>query len=212
MGEYFFKNIGLLSGGVFYKDIDNVIFTDRTLANENGTNYLVSQAKNLKNVNLFGIEAGINKRFDFLKGFWSGFGAEFNYTYIKSEVSVPRMLNNKVIEEKTSLPDQSKHLFNAILFYERNNVMVRLAGNYRGKSIETINQQLGPDYYIWTAKNFTLDASATYTLNKSIRLFVELNNLTNEPLKTFMGDQRRITMMEWYAQRGQAGIRWDIVK
>lgn len=212
MGEYYFKNIGLISGGVFYKQIDNVIFTDRYLTTINGTNFLIAEPKNLKKSSLAGFEAGINKRLDFLKGFWSGFGVEFNYTYIHSEVDVPRLVGTTTVIDKTSLPNQSKNLFNAILFYERNGFMVRLAGNHRGASVETINQQLGPDYYTWTDKNFTVDASSTITLNKRIKLFVELNNLTNEPLRTYMGDVRRPQMVEWYSQRGQAGIRWDIIK
>lgn len=212
MGEYYFKNIGLLSGGVFYKDISNIIFSNRYQETENGTSYLITTPGNLQSAYLLGFEAGINKRFNFLKGFWSGFGTEFNYTFIKSEVEVPRTVSGKITMDKTSLPNQSKNLFNAILFYERNGVMVRLAGNYRGKSIESINQQLGPDFYTWTAGNFTLDASATVSISNSLKVFMELNNLTNEPLKTYMGEKRRITMVEWYSQRGQAGIRWDIIK
>jgi TonB-dependent receptor len=213
MGEYYFDNIGLLSGGVFYKDISNVVFSDKSYYNDGTTNYVLTQSKNLSKASLFGFEAGISKRFNFLKGFWSGFGVEFNYTFINSEASVQRNLNETTkVTDKTSLPNQSRTLFNAILFYERNGVMVRLAGNYRGKSVETINQQLGPDYYIWTAKNFTVDASATVNINKHLKTFVELNNLTDEPLRTYMGDERRLTATEWYGIRGQAGIRWDIIK
>lgn len=213
MGEYYFKNIGLLSGGFFYKDLKNLIFNDRTSYTENGNNYLLSQAKNINNATLYGFEAGINKRFNFLKGFWSGLGVEFNYTFINSSVKVPRISgDNHQIIDKTTLPNQSKHLFNAIIFYERNGVMVRLAGNYRGASVESINQQLGKDYYIWTDKNFTIDASATVAVTNRIKVFVELNNLTDAPLKTYMGDKRRSTMNEWYGSRGQAGIRWDIIK
>ncbi|WP_295117047.1 TonB-dependent receptor [uncultured Chitinophaga sp.] len=212
MGEYYFSNIGLISGGVFYKQIKDVIFTDRSMETIEGTSYLMSQPKNLQDASLVGAEAGISKRLSFLPGLFSGFGVEFNYTYIHSEVKVPRLLNGATVTEKASLPNQSKNLFNAILFYERNGVMVRLAGNYRGKSLETINQQLGPDFYIWTDKNFTLDASATASITKRIKVFVELNNLTNEPLRTYMGDKRRITMLESYGLRGQAGLRWDIIK
>jgi TonB-dependent receptor len=212
MAEYYFKNIGLLSGGVFYKDIDDIIFTDRSFSIINGTNYLVSEPKNLDKASLFGFEAGINKRFDFLKRFWSGFGVEFNYTYVNSETKVPRLSGTTTVLDKTSLPNQSKNLYNAILFYERKGVTVRLAGNYRGASVETINVNLGPNYYVWTDKNFTLDASATVSIAKKVKVFVELNNLTNEPLRTYMGDKRRPVMTEWYSQRGQAGIRWDIIK
>lgn len=212
MGEYYFDNIGLLSGGVFYKRIQDVIFTDRSFYTEEGVNYMATQANNLDNASLLGLEAGISKRLSFLPGWWSGFGAELNYTYIHSEVNVPRTTVEPKIVDKTSLPNQSKHLFNAILFYERNGIMIRLAGNYRGASVESINQQLGKDFYIWTDKNFTLDASATVNLTSRIRAFVELNNLTDEPLRTYMGDKRRVTATEWYGRRGQAGIRWDIIK
>ncbi|TKC09413.1 TonB-dependent receptor [Pedobacter frigoris] len=210
MGEYYFNNIGILSGGVFYKDITDIIFTDVNMQNVGGSDFMVTQAKNLNKATLFGFEAGINKRFDFLNGFWSGFGVEVNYSFIDSKTEVPRLGNANQLD-KTGLPNQSKHLFNSILFYERNGVMVRLAGNYRGNSVETINQQLGPDFYTWSAANFTIDASATVAITKKLKAFIELNNLSNSPVKMYMGDKRRLTSSESYGSRGQAGIRLDIL-
>lgn len=216
MGEYFFDNVGLLSGGIFYKDIHDVIFNDASYYTEGGNSYKLTQAKNLQNASLFGFEIGINKRFDFLNGFWGGFGTEVNYTFIDSKVKVPRQVGSgataSTIMDKTSLPDQSKNIANFILFYEKGLVMVRLAGNYRGASVYTINQNLGPDYYTWTAKNFTVDASATVDVAKNVKVFLELNNLTNEPLKQYMGNSQRLTTSEWYGIRGQIGFKWDIFK
>lgn len=205
MGEYYFRNIGLLSGGVFYKKIRNVIFSNRVNYQQEGLNYTLTQAQNLSDAWLLGMEAGINKRLDFLPGLLSGLGVELNYTFINSEVKPTGTYT-------TTLPNQSKHLFNSIVFYERKGVMVRLAGNYRGASVESINQQLGRDFYTYTDKNFTVDASATVNITASIRAFVELNNLTNEPLKVYMGNSNRVVSNEWYGSRGQAGIRWDIIK
>jgi len=211
MGEYYFDNVGLLSGGVFYKKISDVVFTDMSMQDIGGSSYLVTQSKNLNNASLAGFEAGINKRFNFLPGFWSGFGIEANYTFIDSKVEVPRGVGASQVWDKTSLPNQSKHLFNAILFYERKGVMVRLAGNYRGASVETINQQLGPDFYIWMAANFTVDASATVSITPKIKAFVELNNLGNSPVQQYMGDKRRISDSEWYGRKGQVGVRWNLI-
>ncbi|MGN7756779.1 TonB-dependent receptor [Chryseobacterium sp. 22532] len=211
MGEYYFNNIGILSGGVFYKKISDIVFSDTSIMNLNGTDYMVTQAKNLQDSNLLGFEMGINKRLDFLPGFWSGFGVEFNYTFIDSSVDVPRTANGVQYFDKTTLPNQSKNLFNAILYYESNKIMVRLAGNYRGKSVETINQNLGPNYYIWSDKNFTIDFSASYDISKKVKLFIELNNLSNESLRLYMGDnKKRVTSNEWYGSRGQLGVRWQI--
>lgn len=210
MGEYFFKDIGILSAGAFYKDLSNVIFIDRTLTTANSMQILRTQPKNLSSAHIAGAEMGINKRFDFFNGFFGGFGTELNYTYSSSQAELPRLQGETSIIDKISLPNQSKHLFNTILYYERNGVMVRLAGNFRGKSIETIDNTQGPAYYVWTDNNFTIDGSATVNVNKHIRLFLEVNNITNEPLRTYIGDSYRPTMTEWYGQRGQIGLRWDL--
>lgn len=208
MYEYYFDNLGIVSGGVFYKKLKDIVFSNRSMENIGGTTYMLTQASNISDGELIGIEMGINKRLSFLPGFLSGLGVEANYTFIQSEASVPVIGTTRL--DKTSLPNQSKHLYNAILYYERNGLMLRLAGNYRGASLETINQALGKDFYTYTGKNFTLDASASVQVSKKIKAFVELNNLTNEPLKTYLGDERRVTMLEWYSSRGQAGIRWEL--
>lgn len=212
MGEYFFQNVGIVTGGLFYKDISDVIFTDIGMQAIDGKDYRISQAKNLNKAKLFGLEFGINRRFDFFQGFWKNFGVEFNYSYVDSETKVPRIGGAESIYDKTALPNQSKHLFNAILFYEGKGVMVRLAGNFRGKSIETIDQKLGPQFYKWTDNNFTLDATATVSLSARVKAFLELNNLTNSEVSIYMGDSRRVSSREVYGSRGQAGIRWDIIK
>ncbi len=210
MGEYYFDNIGMFTVGAFYKNITDVVFSDRSVALSGGVTTVTTQPQNLRNATLRGFEVGLTRRFTFLPGILSGFGVEANYTRIESAVEVPRPVGSDVVMDKTPLPNQSKHLFNAILFYERKGLTARLAGNYRGKSVEVISQQLGPRLYTWANTNFTVDFSASYTITPRIRAFVEINNLTNAPVQTFLGDERRISDSEWYSQRGQAGVRWDI--
>lgn len=210
MSEYYFDNIGQFTVGLFYKNITDVVFSDRSVSLNGGVTTVTTQPQNLRNATLKGLEVGLTRRFTFLPGILGGFGVEANYTRIESAVDVPRSVGSDVVMDKTPLPNQSKHLFNAILFYERKGLTARLAGNYRGKSVETISQQLGPRLYNWANTNFTVDFSASYTITPRIRAFVEINNLTNEPLQNFLGDERRISNSEWYSQRGQAGVRWDI--
>lgn len=208
MAEYYLPNLGIISGGIFYKDLKDIVFSNRSYQSINNLNYLVTEASNISSGKLSGIEIGFNKRFSKLPGFLSGLGLEANYTYIQSEAQVPVLGTTRL--DQTELPNQSKDLYNVIAYYEKNGFMIRLAANYRGKSLETINQTLGKDFYTYTDKNLTIDASASAQISKKIKAFVELNNITNEPLKTYMGDQRRITMIEWYSTRGQAGIRFEI--
>jgi TonB-dependent receptor len=213
MGEWFLNDVGLLTAGVFYKNIKNFIFTDLSTETIDGTDYLVTQPKNLEDSNLLGFEMGITKRFTSLPGILGGLGVDVNASFINSHLEVPRLDSegNLVEMDKTSLPNQSKNLFNTAVFFEKNGLMLRLAGNYRGPSLETINQSLGPDFYVYTDKNFTLDFSGAYSISEKIKVFAEVRNITNEPFVQYLGQNKnRITSSEWYSTNGQAGLRYII--
>ncbi len=121
------------------------------------------------------------------------------------------LVEGKTVIEKSGLPNQSKRMGNAILFYEKNGLSLRLASNFRGKSLETISQQLGPDFYVWADDNLTVDFSGFYAITKKLRTFIVLNNLTNSYVGLYMGNNKnRITSREWYSIRGQAGLKLDI--
>jgi TonB-dependent receptor len=212
MYEHYFDDLGLLSAGVFYKDITNFIYNKGSVDTINGLNYLITRPENLDKAWLYGFEAGLQKRFLKLPGFWNGFGVEGNYTFINSQTLIPRLVSAPSVippvfkNDTITLPQQSKHLFNAVLFYEKGAVSARIAGAYKGESVQTINAAFGPSKYIYAAANFTVDFSASYTINKKIRVFAELNNITNEPTRFFMGTSERIQSAAWYGIRGQAGI------
>jgi TonB-dependent receptor len=208
--EHFFGNIGLISAGVFYKDLDNLIFSSRDNETIDGESYYVIQSRNISKASLVGVEVAANRRLDMLPGFLKGFGVEANYTFIKSDAEVPVYVDGQTQTVKTSLPNQSKHLFNTILYYEMNGLTVKLAGNYRGASLETISSNLPADLWVWTDKNFTVDLAASYAFNRQVRIFAEVQNLTNEPVRMYLGDPSRTKDLEWSAVRGQIGLRWSI--
>jgi TonB-dependent receptor len=211
--EWFLSDIGQVTAGVFHKSISNYIFRDLSIESIGGTSYFVTQPKNLKGASLLGMEAGISKRFSKWKGFWGGFGLDVNASLIRSNLDVPRYNSSGqvVATDKTSLPNQSSLLFNTSVFYEKYGVTVRMAGNYRGRSVESINQNLGPDYYLYVDNNFTVDVSAAYSINDHLKVFSEVRNITNEPFRQYMGNNpARITNHEWFSVNGQAGIRWSL--
>jgi TonB-dependent receptor len=213
MGEYFLKDIGLITAGVFYKGISNYIFKDTSFENINGLNYLVTQSKNTNDASLLGFEAGITKRFTELRGFWGGFGIDLNASLIDSKLNVSRYdAAGKIIAtDETTLPNQSKLLFNSSVFYEKYGFMFRIAGNYRGEAVETINQNLGPNFYTSAKSNFTVDLSADYSISNKLKVFMEVRNITNEPFQLFLGEnQERITSSEWTSINGQLGLRYQI--
>jgi TonB-dependent receptor len=207
--EHFFGNIGVVSAGVFYKDLDNLIFSSRNNEIIDGRSYYVIQPRNISKASLLGFEVSANRRLDMIP-FLKGFGVEANYTFIRSDAEVPVYIDGQERLVETTLPNQSEHLFNAILYYEKGGLTVKLAGNYRGKSLETISTNLPTDLWVWTDTNFTVDLAASYAFSKQIRLFIEVQNLTNEPVRMYLGDRSRTKDLEWSAVRGQIGLRWNI--
>lgn len=211
MFEKYFKNLGIFSAGVFYKQLTDIIYSDQNLETINGVNYIKTSPKNLNDGWLLGFEVNLSKRFTKLPGILSHLGIEANYTYVDSKTSLPVFKDGKqsgTIE--TTLPKQAKHIFNVGIFYETNKLMVRLAGNYKGKYLNTIRSLAGPDHYQWFDKNFTLDATASYAFSKRLRVFLELNNITNEPNRFYHGEQQRTESVDYYGFVGQIGLSLNL--
>lgn len=200
MGEYYFSNVGILSGGVFYKSITDPIFQDSFIGNYNGINGVqFSAPNNGKAAWLGGIELGINRRFDFLPGFLQYFGTQLNATFMTSEMQKP---SGRMVK----LPYQAKELYNIQLFFEKKGFNARLAYNHKGKfAVEYAEEDLYDSYY---GKYSNLDFGTSYQINKHITVFADVNNILNKPLIYHFGkDEQRPEQVEYYGVRGNIGVK-----
>ena len=205
MGEHYFGKLDVVSAGVFYKLITDPIFMDTRQGDINGhTGVEISQPLNGDNAWLFGAEFSGNKKFDFLPGFFNGFGVQANYTFTKSEMTIPGR------EGKTSLPRQGDHLVNAQLYYEKGRVNVRAAYNFKAKYItEHGGSGLKRDD-VYYGNYSALDANLSFKISKHVTLFAEANNLLNQKLEYYYGDDSRPKQVEFYGIRGQMGVKWSL--
>lgn len=200
MGEYYFSNVGILSGGVFYKSITDPIFQDSFIGNYNGINGVqFSAPNNGKAAWLGGIELGINRRFDFLPGFLQYFGTQLNATFMTSEMEKPS-------GRKVKLPYQAKELYNIQLFFEKGGFNARLAYNHKGNfAVEYAEEDLYDSYY---GKYSNLDFGTSYQINKHFTVFADVNNILNRPLIYHFGEnQDRPEQVEYYGVRGNIGVK-----
>ena len=86
--DYYFKSIGLVSAGFFYKKIDDFI-VDQVLTNYEyqGTEYTrFTQPKNAGNANLWGLEFSYQRDFGFIAPALKCVGFYGTYTYTHSRV------------------------------------------------------------------------------------------------------------------------------
>lgn len=200
MGEYYFSNVGILSGGIFYKSITDPIFQDSFVGsyNENpGVQF--TAPNNGKTASLGGLELGLNRRFDFLPGFLQYFGTQLNATFMTSKMEKPS-------GRKVALPYQAKELYNIQLFFEKKGFNARLAYNYKGKyAVEYAEDDINDTYY---GKYSSLDFGGSYQFTKFLTLYADVNNILNKPLIYHFGkNENRPEQVEYYGVRFNMGIK-----
>lgn len=205
LGEHFFKGIGILSAGVFYKDIKNFTFLAQFLEPSGPfAGFDVRQFQNGAGAQLIGVEATWQQQFTFLPGVLNGFGIYANYTYTNAlKVDLGP---NSTRTPLTSLPDQQEHVGNIALTYERSRILSRLSLNYSGKYIVGVGPNEEEDSY--RDERVTVDFSLTYKLPIGLDLFVQGNNLTNAETYSYFGRPTRSTQ---YALNGRVftgGLRF----
>jgi TonB-dependent receptor len=208
MAEYYFQSVGIVSMGVFSKSINDFVFTSR----QNGyvdpvsgqTFRTYSKPLNGGSASLMGVEAAFQRQLDFLPGVLAGFSVYLNYTYATSTVE------GIVGRENESLPlaGNPNHSLNASLAYEWGNFSMRVAANWTSAYIDEYGESAFFDRYY--DKQLFVDANASYRILPNLRLFVDANNLTNQPLRYFQGVATRVAQAEFYNARFQAGIKFDI--
>ena len=209
LATYYFNSLSAISGGVFYKDISDLISSASSQAsltyNGQTQNYRITQPVNNESATLWGFELGYSQALSNLPGLWNGFGFSFNYTYTKSETSIPGRGS-----EFAPLANQSPHTFNGQVFYEKSGVSMRLAANYRSPYIDDYTEDSSGDR--WRDRAFNMDFNASYQMNKRTSLFFEVTNLTNDPLRYYNGENRsdRPEQVEYYSRRGNVGINYSL--
>lgn len=205
--EHYFSNVGIFNAGVFYKKLKDPVFSSTSFINTIET----KRPENGGEAYIAGLELGANIRFDIFakKGFFSKLGVQTNATFMDSKMTIPNGdINGN--DREINTPYQAKKLYNAQLYYEDDKLNIRAAFNHKGKYIVDFgNQDINDEYY---GKYSTLDLSASLQLNKRFSLFLDVNNILNEPLIYHYGenDTARPKQVEYYGVKGSFGIKYNL--
>lgn len=209
MFEKYFRTIGIVSAGIFYKDIKDFIVTEtkEDFEFEGNEWSTFSQPINGGNGQLFGLEFAAQRQLDFLPGFLSGFGVYANYTYTSSEISDFR-IEGREDDKDLSLPGTAKHTLNASLSYDTKKFSFRTSLNYASDFVEEFGEEKFFDRYY--DKVMYLDINANYAFTPKFRVYAEILNLTNQPLYYYQGISSRVMQAEYYNMRLQFGVKFDL--
>ena len=213
MIERYFRSVGFVSAGGFYKDLKNFIFPTaraRRIDEALGPDATqVLQPVNGPTAKLYGFEAAWQQNLTFLPGMLAGLGLNANYTYTKSVAEIPGRGRTGV---ETPLPGQTGNAGNLGVFFDRGRVSLRVGANYSGEFLSTINA-LTPEGDTRTRDRLQWDVSGSYQIRTGIKLFAEAINLSNTPLRATVGDRLNRggggddPSYEFYKPWGMVGMR-----
>jgi TonB-dependent receptor len=199
--ERYFQSVGVVSGGVFYKRLDDYIFPFRFQERAFGDLFEVTQPRNGDSASLWGAELAFQNRLRFLPGPLDGFGVYANYTWTDSSAQFPDRAGS------STLPGQSAHLGNVALWYEKRGFSGRSSWNFHGKYVDAVGAAAARDVYY--DNHVQWDLNFSQQIVRQARVFVDVLNLTNAPLRYYEGITTRPIQEEYYRWWATFGVKVD---
>ena len=183
--EYYFEPAGMVSVGLFYKEIKNFIYTSGgTVVGagaDNGFNgdyagYALTTQFNGGSAKVKGIELNYSQQFTFLPGLLSGLGGYANYTRMATEGNYGAGNAISLIPNpKGKVAGFNPETANFGLSYIRNKVTVRLQFNHRARFLSTYNAV--DSQLIHTIRRDTLDIKTLYQFTRNFSAYLDVNNI-----------------------------------
>jgi TonB-dependent receptor len=179
--EWYFHKESLLAAALFTKSVKSVIGYTQGHETINGRDYLISGPFNGGGGYIDGLELTFQTPFYF----WSGlenFGVYSNYAYVSSNLKEFAPVNDPV-----ALSGLARHTGAVDLWYNNGPLELRLG--YKYHSPYTI-------IYGWNSQAISrlqteniLDASASWQITDRLGMKLQVNNLTNEPLRAYFDNK-----------------------
>jgi TonB-dependent receptor len=216
--DYYVGRVGLISAGAFYKKMDDNIYRlSRTdvganipgtpLANA-ASNYTISEFRNAKGADVYGVELGFERDLSFLPEPLDGFGVFSNFTVTKSEVDTGIPARSGL---RTPLFGQVENSYNVGVTYQKYGFRSRVAYNWRDSYLDFGGLNADPRLDRYLDRIGSLDITASYAFRKGITLFTEFRNVTNSPDRAYAGNNStRPTYNEYRDWSANLGLRWSL--
>ncbi|MBN2645420.1 MAG: TonB-dependent receptor [Desulfuromonadaceae bacterium] len=199
---YMPDSLGMASVGLFYKDIDNFIYSQTS---DMGS-YELTTYRNGDDGKVYGIELAYQQKLSFLPGFLDGLSIEGNLTLSDSEADVLPVENGGQ-GRTVDMMRHSDTVGSCALSYEKYGFFVRLSGTYRSSYLDDLGEEAFEDRYI--DDHFQVDLSTAYTFLDKYTLYANFINLTDEPLEAYYDKSNRISQYEEYGWSARFGLKFN---
>lgn len=214
--EWYMPSRGFFSVGVFYKDLQDVLFdveydqfgiTDFDTGELLRSTYTYTTVGNGGSGSIKGLEVALSQPFEGLARslglpeWMGGFGMQANLTLNDTQAITPD-------GREVSLPESSDLMYNVSGYYEQAGFSARVSWQYRKAWLDSLgsNTVVGDNYWGNVGR---LDLSMRYEINQNVELYFDANNLLNEPGIRYVGDPSRVIEFEQFGSRYMWGARFN---
>ncbi len=208
MYERYDRSGGILSGGLFFKNINSFQFTrivpsliEDFPGYPQTVGFEFRQEQNGERAIVYGFELNYMQQLTFLPGILNGVSAYFNYTYTGSDA-------NTQDRDNMRLPGQAMHTGNAALSWDYRDFTSKLSVNYNGSYINSVASTENDD--IIQAERLQVDLNLSLRLNKNFSIYAEFMNLTNAPSIRYQGNRDQIARIAYFGWSGRFGITYRL--
>jgi TonB-dependent receptor len=186
MVEHFLAQVGVVSAGVFYKDLTDLI-VPQARAPRAGELFGAEVTQVLQPINgnkgkVYGLELAWQQNLTFLPGLLRGLGLNANATFARSETTYPGRG-----DKKYPIYQQTGTAGNLGVFYDLGRVSLRTGVNYAGEFISLVAPVEAADQR--RRPRLQVDAAGTLRLMQNAHLFLEGINLSDTPYRSMVGDK-----------------------
>ncbi|WP_158971131.1 TonB-dependent receptor [Paraglaciecola sp. L3A3] len=171
--EWYFNADSLLSGALFYKDIDTFIVAETQLETIGGNQYRVLRDTNGEGAKVKGLEISYQQSLSFLPGV----GTILTYSFIDGETPIKDDSGRTL-----SFPGLSENNINAVVYYENEDFNMRMAYNWRDEYLNSIG---AGNTGVFNDDYKDLSFTARYNISEEVTLGFEASNLLNSQLRTY---------------------------
>jgi TonB-dependent receptor len=203
MADYYLQPFGVVSAGVFYKRLSDVIFSVTGLGQFEGEEWEITQPDNGDSGYVWGVELNWQQGLYFLPGALQNLGVFANFTWAESEADLPGGFG------KVRLPGQSDTTVNAGIYYEDDRFTARLAYNERSKFVDSVSLT-GREFDIYWDDRAQLDLTAGFRFNDNLEIYGEASNLTDSRQNRFSGSSDRVYEREGFGRVFLLGVRYNM--
>jgi iron complex outermembrane receptor protein len=215
--KYFANRRGYVSLAGFYKNLETFVYTQNQIYDFTGyptggvtpviNQGVVSAPANGSGGYISGIEFALSVPGEFLHPMLEGFGAQFSVSQTSSEIKPDPT------QAPTPVPGLSETVANLTVYYERDGFQARISDRYRSDYLgEVAGFGNGRTLRSVAAEN-VVDAQIGYEFQsgplENLSVLAQVNNLTDEPFKTFQnGDERQTIDFQRYGRTFLFGVSY----